>query len=393
MGESVPNEQGVDFRLTDELMMLKQSARDFAEAEILPQVMKYDEAQEFPMAVIQKMAGLGYLGVTVPGELGGAGLSLMHFVVVMEELSRVDPSVGLTLAAHSGLCLQHLSLFGSDELKRRYVPDLAMGAKIGSWCLTEPGSGSDASGMKTASVRDGDSYVITGSKLFITNGFYASTYVVMAKTDLSKGNNGISAFVVERSMEGVGIGKKENKLGMRASDTVTMTFDAVRVPKGNLIGLEGGGFKQALTVLDGGRIGIAALSVGLAQGALDAAVKYSKERQAFGKSIAEFQGIQFKLAEMATEIQAARLLTYRAAMAKQNGEPFNLIAAQAKLYASEVSQRVATEAVQVHGGYGFIKDFPVEKFYRDVMLLTIGEGTSEVQKMVIAKNLLQASSA
>jgi hypothetical protein len=373
--------------------MLRQSARDFAEAEILPQVMKYDEAQEFPMAVIQKMAGLGYLGVTVPGELGGAGLSLMHFVVVMEELSRVDPSVGLTLAAHSGLCLQHLSLFGSDELKRRYVPDLAMGAKIGSWCLTEPGSGSDASGMKTASVRDGDSYVITGSKSFITNGSHALTYVVMAKTDLSKGNNGISAFVVERSMEGVGIGKKENKLGMRASDTVTMTFDAVRVPKGNLIGLEGGGFKQALTVLDGGRIGIAALSVGLAQGALDAAVKYSKERQAFGKPIAEFQGIQFKLAEMATEIQAARLLTYRAAMAKQNGEPFNLIAAQAKLYASEVSQRVATEAVQVHGGYGFIKDFPVEKFYRDVVLLTIGEGTSEVQKMVIAKNLLQASSA
>jgi alkylation response protein AidB-like acyl-CoA dehydrogenase len=244
--------------------------------------------------------------------------------------------------------------------------------------------------MKTASVRDGDSYVITGSKTFITNGSHASTYVVMAKTDLSKGNKGISAFIVEGGMKGLGIGKKENKLGMRASDTVTMAFDEVRVPKENLIGLEGEGFKQALTVLDGGRIGIAALSVGLAQGALDAAVKYSKQRQAFGKSIAEFQGIQFKLAEMATEIQAARLLIYRAAMAKQNGEPVNLIAAQAKLYASEVAQRVATEAVQIHGGYGFIKDFPVEKFYRDVKLLTIGEGTSEVLKMVIAKNLLQA---
>jgi hypothetical protein len=244
--------------------------------------------------------------------------------------------------------------------------------------------------MKTASVRDGDAYVITGSKSFITNGSYASTYVVLAKTDLSKGSKGISAFIVERSMKGVGIGKKENKLGMRASDTVTMAFDAVRVPKENLIGLEGDGLKQALTVLDGGRIGIAALSVGLAQGALDAAVKYAKERQAFGRPIAEFQGIQFKLAEMATEIQAARLLTYRAAMAKENGEPVNLIAAQAKLYASEVAQRVATEAVQTHGGYGFIKDFPVEKFYRDVKLLTIGEGTSEVQKMVIAKNLLQA---
>jgi alkylation response protein AidB-like acyl-CoA dehydrogenase len=307
----------------------------------------------------------------------------------MEEISRVDPSVGLTLAAHSGLCLQHISLFGSDVQKKRYVPDLATGAKIGSWCLTEPGSGSDASGMKTAAIRDGDSYIVSGSKTFITNGSHASTYVVMAKTDLSKGNKGISAFIVERGMKGVGVGKKENKLGMRASDTVTMVFDDVRVPKENLIGLEGDGFKQALVVLDNGRIGIAALSVGLAQGALDAAVKYSKERHAFGKPISEFQGIQFKLAEMATEIQAARLLTYRAAMARQKGESINLIAAEAKLYASEVAQRVATEAVQIHGGYGFIKDFPVEKFYRDVKLLTIGEGTTEVQKMVIAKNLLQ----
>jgi alkylation response protein AidB-like acyl-CoA dehydrogenase len=389
MDEGVLNEPSINFGLTDELKMLRQSVREFAVAQILPQVMKLDEAQEFPTSIVRQMAKLGYLGVTIPTELGGAGLQPMHFVIVMEEISRVDPSVGLTLAAHSGLCLQHLSLFGNEAQKRRYVPELASGAKIGSWCLTEPGSGSDASGMKTAAVRDGDSYILSGSKIFITNGSHASTYVVMAKTDLSKGNKGISAFIVERGMKGVGVGKKENKLGMRASDTVTMVFDDVRIQKENLIGIEGDGFKQALVVLDNGRIGIAALSVGLAQGALDAAVKYSKERQAFGRSISEFQGIQFKLADMATEIQASRLLTHRAAMARQNGEPINLIAAEAKLYASEVAQRVATESVQIHGGYGFIKDFPVEKFYRDVKLLTIGEGTSEVQKMVIARNLLQ----
>lgn len=389
MGGNVENEQAVDFRLTDEMKMLRQSVRDFAVAEILPRVMALDEAQEFPAAIVKKMGELGYLGVTIPPELGGAGLSPIHFVLVMEEISRVDPSMGLTLAAHSGLCLQHISIFGNEEQKKRYVPGLATGESIGSWCLTEPGSGSDASGMKTFARRDGDSYVLSGSKIFITNGTYASTYVVMAKTDIAKGTKGISAFIVERSMKGVGAGKKENKLGMRASDTVAIVFDEVRVPKENLLGVEGEGFKQALVVLDSGRIGIAALSVGLAQGALDAAVKYAKERLAFGKPIAEFQGIQFKLADMATGVQAARLLTYRAAMAKQSGEPINQIAAQAKLYASEVAQRVATESVQIHGGYGFIKDFPVEKFYRDVKLLTIGEGTSEVQKLVISKNLLQ----
>jgi hypothetical protein len=306
----------------------------------------------------------------------------------MEELSRVDPSIGLILAAHSGLCVQHIFIHGNEQQKKQYLPALATGAAIGSWCLTEPGSGSDASGMKTTAVRDGDSYVITGNKIFITNGSHASTYVVTAKTDTTKGTKGISAFIVERAMKGVSVGKKENKLGMRASDTVAMMFDEVKVPKENLIGNEGEGFTQTLVVLDSGRIGIAALSVGLAQGALDAAVKYSKERQAFGKTISDFQGIQFKLADMATEIQGARLLTYRAAMAKQNGENINLIAAQAKLFASEVAVRAANEAVQIHGGYGFIKDFPVEKFYRDAKLLTIGEGTSEVQKMVIAKNLL-----
>ena len=382
-------ESGVDFRLTEEMKLLQQSVRDFAESEIKPQVMECDEEQKFPMEVVKKMAELGFLGATIPSELGGAGLNTTEFVIIMEEISRVDPSVGLTLAAHSGLCLQHVSMFADEAQRNRYVPDLATGRKIGSWCLTEPGSGSDSASMKAVAVLDGDVYVLNGTKTFITNGSYASTYVVMAKTDASKGNKGISAFIVEREMQGVSVGKKENKLGMRASDTVMMNFDGVRVPKRNLLGKEGEGFKQALAVLDSGRVGIAALAVGLAQGALDAAVKYAKERQAFGKTIGEFQGIQFKLADMANEIEAARLLTYRAAIAKSRGEEINLIAAQAKLFASEVAQRVATEAVQIHGGYGFIKDFPVEKFYRDVKILTIGEGTSEVQRMVIARNLLR----
>jgi len=389
MRDEIPREPGIDFQLTEEMKMLKQTVREFAETEIKPFVMKCDEAQEFPVEVVKKMAGLGFLGATIPTELGGAGLSAIESAIIMEEVSRVDPSVGLILAGHSGLCLQHISMFGNEQQKKRYVPDLATGKKIGSWCLTEPGSGSDASSMKTTAVLEGDAYTLNGTKVFITNGSRASTYVVLAKTDPSKGNKGISAIIVEREMRGVSVGKKENKLGMRASDTAMMMFDGVRVPKTNLLGNEGEGFKQALAVIDSGRIGIAALSVGLAQGALDAALKYAKERQAFGKPIAEFQGIQFKLADMETEVQAARLLTYRAAIAKTKGENINLLAAQAKLFASEVAQRVATEAVQIHGGYGFIKDFPVEKYYRDVKVLTIGEGTSEVQKMVIAKNLLQ----
>lgn len=380
---------GPDFGLTEEMQMLKRTAREFAEAEIRPQVLKLDEAQEFPAEIVRKMAGLGFLGATISTDLGGAGLTALEFVVIMEEIARVDPSVGLTLAAHSGLCLQHVSTFANSEQAAKYVPDLATGKKIGSWCLTESGSGSDAAGMKTTAIRQGDSYVLNGSKTFITNGSYASTFVVMAKTDTSRGKSGISAFVVEKAFGGISVGKKENKLGMRASDTVQLQFDNVRVPKQNLLQQEGEGFKQALAVLDSGRIGIAALSVGLAQGALDAAVKYSKERQQFGKTLSEFQGVQFPLATMAMEIEAARLLTYRAANAKVKGENINLLAAEAKYYASEVAQRAATAAIQIHGGYGFIKDYPVEKFYRDVKLLTIGEGTSEVQRMVIAKNLLQ----
>jgi hypothetical protein len=388
MSNGVGADTGIELDLTEEMKLLQRSVRDFAEAEIKPHVMKYDEAQEFPLEIVKKMGELGFLGVTVPEELGGAGLSASEFIIIMEEISRVDPSVGLTLAAHSGLCLQHIAMFANPEQRRRFVPDLATGSKIGAWCLTEPGSGSDASGLKTTATAEGDSYLVNGSKCFITNGSYASTYVVMAKTDPTQGNKGISALIVERDREGVSVGKKENKLGMRASDTVTMMFDHVRVPKENLLGNAGEGFKQALAVLDSGRVGIAALSVGLAQGALEAAIRYAKQRQAFGKPIGEFQGIQFKIADLATELEASRLLTRRAALAKSNGEDINLIAAQAKLFASEAAQRAATEAVQIHGGYGFIKEFPVEKFYRDVKLLTIGEGTSEVQRLVIAKNLL-----
>ena len=380
---------GIGFELTGEMKLLRQTVREFAEQEIKPHVMKLDEAQEFPASIFQKMADLGFLGATVPTQLEGAGLSALEFVVIMEELSRVDPSVGLTFAAHSGLCLQHIFLFADDRQKQKYVPDLATGRKVGSWCLTEPGSGSDAGGMQTNAVLRGNSYVLNGTKTFITNGSHASTFVVMAKTDPARGKSGISALIVEKSFGGISVGKKENKLGMRASDTVQLNFDNVPVPKENLLGTAGEGFKQALAVLDSGRIGIAALSVGLAQGALDAALKYGKERKQFGKPISEFEGIQFAFAEMATEIEAARLLTYRAADAKARGKDINLVAAQAKYFASEIATKAASAAVQVHGGYGFTKDYPVEKFYRDVKLLTIGEGTSEVQKMVIAKNLLR----
>jgi len=389
MADEVATEAGIDFQMTEEQTMLQQAAREFAEKEIRPHVMRLDEAQEFPMEIVRKMAELGFLGATVPADLGGAGLTALEFVVIMEEIARIDPSVALTLAAHSGLCLEHIAKFSNDGQKHKYIPDLATGKKIGSWCLTEPGAGSDAGGMKTVATRSGDQYVLNGSKTFITNGSFAETFVVMAKTDPSKGKSGISAFIVEKAMGGIAVGKKENKLGMRASDTVQLIFENVKVPKENLLGKEGEGFKQALVVLDSGRVGIAALSVGLAQGALDASLKYAKERQAFGKALAEHQAIQFKLADMAVEIQAARLLTYRAALAKAKGEEINLVAAEAKLFASEAATRAANEAVQIHGGYGYIKEFPVEKYYRDVKLLTIGEGTSEVQRMVIAKNLLQ----
>jgi len=381
-------DQNLSFDLTEEMKMLRQTAREFADAEVRPKVLEYDEAQKFPEELVARMGELGFLGAVVAEDLGGAGMTAREFVVIMEELGRVDPSVALTLAAHSGLCLEHILQFANDAQKKKYVPDLASGKKIGSWCLTEPGSGSDAGGMLTTAEKKGSDYVLNGTKNFITNGSYASTFVVMAKTDPSKGKAGISAFIVEKEM-GVRVGKKENKLGFRSSDTVQLVFENVRVPAANLLGQEGDGLKQALAVLDSGRVGVAALAVGLAQGALEASVKYAKERKAFGKTLGEFQGIQFKLADMATEIEAARLLTFRAAEDKALGKPLTLSAAYAKYFASEVAQRAATEAVQIHGGYGYIKEFPVEKYYRDAKLLTIGEGTSEVQRMVIAKNILE----
>jgi len=380
-------EAGFEVRPTESMLMVQQLARDFAQKELRPLVMKYDESQEFPFETASKLGELGFLGATFPEEFSGAGLSPLDFTVLVEEISRVDPSVGLGVCAHNGLCVSHIFLFGSEAQKKKYLPDLCSGKKLGGWGLTESSSGSDAGGMKTTAVKEGSGWIINGSKTFITHGSVGKTFVVFAATNPSK-PHGISAFILEKGMPGFSSGNKENKLGMRSSDTASLIFDDVRVASENLIGSEGDGFKQALQVLDGGRIGIAALSVGLAQGALDAAVAYAKKRRQFGKALSDFQAIQFKLADMALEIDAARLMTRKAAFLKMQGESFTHAAAQAKYFASEVATRVANEAVQIHGGYGFIKDFPVEKFYRDVKLLTIGEGTSEVQKMVIARQLL-----
>lgn len=379
---------GMSFNLTESQKAVQELAHKFAEEEMRPHVLKYDESQEFPHDIVKKAADLGFMGMTWPEELGGAGLSEMEAIVIIEEIAKVDPSIALTVASHNSLCTGHIMKFANDEQKKRYVPDLASGRKLGAWGLTEPGSGSDSGGMQTIATRDGKDWILNGSKTFITQGSVGGTYVIMAMTDRSKGKGSISAFILEKGMKGFTIGKKENKLGMRCSDTATLIFDNVRVPGENLIGEVGQGFRQALTVLDGGRIGIAALSVGIAQGALDASVKYAKERHQFGKALADFQGIQWKLADMATEINAARLLTQRAAWMATNGMDYTLAVSQAKLFASEAAVRATNEAVQIHGGYGFIKEFPVEKLYRDVKLMTIGEGTSEVQKMVIARQLL-----
>jgi alkylation response protein AidB-like acyl-CoA dehydrogenase len=365
------------------------AAREFAEKEMRPVVMAHDESQEFPFAIVGKLGELGFMGMTWPEDLGGAGLSDMEAVAVIEELARVDPSVALTVASHNSLCTGHIMLFGSEAQKRKYVPALASGKSLGAWGLTEPGSGSDSGGMKTTARHEGNGWVLNGSKTFITQGSVGATYVIMAVTDRGRGKKGISAFIVPAGLKGFTIGKKENKLGMRSSDTATLLFDEVSLPAENLIGNEGDGFRQALTVLDGGRIGIAALSVGIAQGALDASIAYAKGRQQFGRPLAEFQAIQWKIADMATEVNAARLLTQRAAWLKSRGDPYALAASKAKYFASEAAVRAANEAVQIHGGYGFIKEYPVEKLYRDVKLMTIGEGTSEVQKMIIARHMLQ----
>jgi len=379
----------LDFRLNEEQQQLRKSVREFAEREIAPHVRKWDDACEYPLATIKELGKLGLMGVIFPPEFGGAGLGYVEYVLAIEELSRVDGSVGITVAAHTSLCTNHIWLAGTEEQKRKYVPKLATGEWIGAWGLTEPGSGSDAGSARMTAVRKKDCWVLNGSKTFITNGHYADVAVVIAVTDKTAHTHGLSAFLVEKGTKGFRAGKKEDKLGLRASDTSELIFEDCCIPIGNLCGKEGDGFIDAMRVLDGGRISIAALSLGMAQGAYEAALKYSKQRKQFGKLIGEFQAIQWKLADMATEIEAARLLTMRSASMKDAGEKTTQESSMAKLYASEVAVRCANECVQIHGGYGFIKDYPAEKYYRDVKLCTIGEGTSEIQRLVIARQLLR----
>jgi alkylation response protein AidB-like acyl-CoA dehydrogenase len=365
-----------------------QTARDFARQHILPNVMKWDESQEFPLQVFKDMGQLGLMGVLVPEQYGGAGLSYFEYVAIITEIARVCGSVGLSLAAHNSLCTGHILTFGNEEQKQRFLPRLATAEWIGAWGLTEANTGSDAGNMRTTAVKEGDEWVLNGTKNWITHGITGDLAVVVARTGEPRTRNNATAFVVERGTKGFSGGKKENKLGMRASETAEMIFDNCRIPDANRLGEPGDGFKQAMKVLDGGRISIAALSLGIAKGAFDAAVAYSKERYQFDQPIANFQGISFKLADMATEIAAAELLTNQAADLKNRGQKMTKEAAMAKYYASEVAVRVATDAVQIFGGYGYTKDFPVEKFYRDSKLCTIGEGTSEIQKIVIAREAI-----
>lgn len=379
----------MNFQFTDEQQQLRRSIREFAEGEIAPHVMEWDEASHFPIEIMPKLAEMGLLGVIFPEHYGGAGLGYIEYVIAIEELSRVDGSVGIIVAAHNSLCSNHIFKFGTEAQKQKYLVPLAQGKKIGAWSLTEPEAGSDAGGTRTIAKREDDHWLINGAKTFTTNGHYADVCVAMAVTDKSRNSHGISAFIVEKGTPGFKPGKKENKLGLRASDTSEMILTDCRVPRENLLGPEGEGFIGSLKILDGGRISIAALALGMAQGALDAAIKYAKQRKQFGQPISEFQAIQFKLADMATQVEAARLIVYQAAwLADQDNARFTRESSMAKLFASEVAVRVANECVQIHGGYGFIKDYPAEKFYRDVKLCTIGEGTSEIQKLVIARQLL-----
>jgi alkylation response protein AidB-like acyl-CoA dehydrogenase len=380
--------QAHPFALTEEQEQLKKEIRDFAAREITPNVMRWDEASEFPLEVVQKLGEMGLMGVIFPVELGGAGLGYVDYAIAVEELSAVDGSIGIIVASHNSLCSNHIFVAGNEEQKRKYIPLLASGKWLGAWGLTEPGSGSDAGSARTSAVRKGDRWVLNGNKTFITNGHYADVSVIIAVTDKSKGTRGLSAFVVEKGTPGFRPGKKENKLGLRASDTSELIFEDCEIPLENLLGNEGDGFIDSMRILDGGRISIAALSLGIGRGAFDAARRYVQERHQFGKAISEFQGIQWKLADMATQLDAARLLTQRAAVMKDAGQKTTLESSMAKLMASEVAVRVCDEAVQLHGGYGFIKDYPVEKFYRDVKLCTIGEGTSEIQRLIIAREIL-----
>ncbi len=380
----------MEFGFTQEQEMLRDSVRQFAESRIRPDVMKYDESQEFPREILKQCGDLGLLGVIFPEELGGAGLGYIEYVAVVEELSRVDGSIGISVAAHNSLCTNHIFVAGDGAQHRRWLPRLCTGEWIGAWSLTEPTAGSDAGGTKTTARADGDGWILNGSKTFTTHGSVADVTVVFAVTDPDLGKKGISAFAIEKGTPGFRPGKKENKMGLRASDTAEVVMEDCRVPGDQLLGKRGEGFVDAMRILDGGRISIAALALGMARGAYDAAIRYSKEREQFGRPIADNQAIQFMLADMKTKIDAAALLTYRAAWLKDQGRKTTVESAMAKLYASEIGVEVADKALQVFGGYGYVKDFPAEKYYRDMKLCTIGEGTSEIQRLVIARELLRA---
>lgn len=379
----------MNFDLTDEQKILKETIRDFAETQIAPGAAERDEAARFPTELIPGMAELGLFGLMIPQEYGGAGLDALSAAIIVEELARVDAAVALIVASHNSLCAAHILSFGSEMQKQSYLPPLAGGEKLGAWALTEPGSGSDAAALKTRATQEGEEWVLNGEKQFITQGSTAGVYVIMASTDPSRGKRGISAFIVEGGTAGLRIGKLENKLGVRASDTAGLQLEAARVPRGNLLGQVNGSFYDVLKVLQGGRIGIGAMAVGIAEAALEASLRYAMMRKQFGQPIAEFEAIQWMLADMATEIDAARLLVYRAAQLKDAGKPFSKAASEAKLYAAETAMRAATKAVQIHGGYGYIKDYPVERYFRDAKICEIGEGTSEIQRIVIAKELLR----
>ena len=379
----------MNFDYNETQSMIAQSIKDFAEKNIRPNIMEWDEAQIFPVPLFKKLGEMGFMGVLVPEEYGGSGLGYHEYITVVEEVSKVDPSIGLSVAAHNSLCTNHILTFGNEQQKKKWLPKLATAEYIGAWGLTEHNTGSDAGGMNTTAVKDGDFWIVNGAKNFITHAISGDIAVVIVRTGEKGDSKGMTAFVFEKGMPGFSSGKKENKLGMRASETAELVFDNCRVPDANRLGEVGQGFVQAMKILDGGRISIGALSLGIAKGAYEAALKYSKERYQFGQPISSFQGISFKLADMATEIEASELLLHKAAFLKQQHKPVTTIGAMAKMYASEACVKIANEAVQIHGGYGYTKDFPVEKFYRDSKLCTIGEGTTEIQKLVISRNLLK----
>lgn len=379
----------MNFDYSETQTMIAQSIRDFAEKNIRPYIIEWDEAQILPIPLFKKLGAMGFMGILVPEELGGSGLGYHEYITIIEEIAKVDPSIGLSVAAHNSLCTNHIFAFGNEEQKKKWIPKLATGEHIGAWGLTEHDTGSDAGGMNTTAFREGDFWIVNGAKNFITHAISGDIAVVIVRTGEKGDSKGMTAFVFEKGMPGFTSGKKENKLGMRASETAELIFDNCRIPDANRLGEVGDGFVQSMKILDGGRISIGALSLGIAKGAYEAALKYSKERRQFGKAICEFQAISFKLADMATEIEASELLLHKAAFLKNQNRKMTTISAMSKMYASEMCVKVANEAVQIHGGYGYIKDYPVEKFYRDSKLCTIGEGTTEIQKVVISRNILK----